>query len=83
MSDDYPFYEPFGPDYVRPSPANCPHCPCHTLRVCEGFQWHRAERPVYSDGSAYDEPCPCEKAAARPEDRTVLIELDGIPIGGR
>ncbi|MFF3159161.1 hypothetical protein [Streptomyces sp. NPDC057910] len=78
MTDDYPFPEPFGPEYVRPTPEGCPNCPCHTRRVFDGFQWLRAERPTYSDGTPYDEPCPCEEAAAEPVDRTVMIELDGI-----
>ncbi|MEU8887343.1 hypothetical protein [Streptomyces sp. NPDC048442] len=76
--DDFPFHEPFGPEYVRPKSANCPRCPCHTSRVCEGFQWHLASTPTYPDGSSYTEPCPCEQAASVPEDRTVLIELDGV-----
>ncbi|QHC26404.1 hypothetical protein [Streptomyces sp. GS7] len=78
MSDDYPFPEPFGPEYVRPKAADCPNCPCHTRRVCDEFQWHRAERPTYLDGTPYDKPCPCEEAAKVPEDRTVAIELDGV-----
>ncbi|MFI6689929.1 hypothetical protein [Streptomyces sp. NPDC050485] len=57
MTDDYPFPEPFGPDYVRPTSEDCPNCACHTRRVCDGFQWHRAEQPTYSDGTPYEEPC--------------------------
>lgn len=78
MTDNYSFPEPFGPEYVRPRTADCPNCPCHTQRVCTEFQWFRAERPTYSDGSPYDRPCPCEQAVAKPLDRTVAIELDGI-----
>ncbi|MCC3767287.1 hypothetical protein [Streptomyces sp. UNOC14_S4] len=77
MNDDL-FPEPFGPHYERPRPADCPKCPCHTRRVCEGAQWHLADRPVYADGTPYNEPCPCEQAAAQPENRMVAIELDGV-----
>ncbi|MGW3570173.1 hypothetical protein ACWDSL_40985 [Streptomyces sp. NPDC000941] len=34
MSDDYPFHEPFSPEYVRPTPADCPNCGCCTARLC-------------------------------------------------
>ncbi|MFJ8385541.1 hypothetical protein ACIQ9Q_13715 [Streptomyces sp. NPDC094438] len=78
MTDDYPFHEPFGPEYVRPRSADCPNCPCHTQGVCAEFQWLRADRPTYSDGTPYEKPCPCEQAAAEPVARTVAIELDGI-----
>lgn len=78
MSDEYTFHEPFGPEYVRPVAPACPKCPCHTRRVCDGFQWHRAEQPTNPDGTPYDRPCPCEEAVRKPEVRTVAIELDGI-----
>ncbi|MFI5809187.1 hypothetical protein [Streptomyces sp. NPDC051561] len=78
MNDDYGFPEPFEPEFRLPKSADCPRCPCHTTRVCEGFQWHQATPPAYDDGSPYTKPCPCERAASVPEDRTVMIELDGI-----
>ena len=35
MTDEYPFREPWGGEYVRPAPAVCPNCPCCTLALCE------------------------------------------------
>ena len=78
MNSDYDFPEPFEPEFRLPRSADCPACPCHTRRVCNGFLWHLSEPPTYDDGSPYTKPCPCERAASVPEDRTVMIELDGI-----
>lgn len=34
MSHD-PFFEPFGPEWVRPAGDPCPNCKCCTRRLCE------------------------------------------------
>ncbi len=57
---------PEGHTWMKPAPDDCPNCPCHTARVCEGQAWGSAERPAYEDGTPYTEPCPCETAARRP-----------------
>ncbi|RMI44422.1 hypothetical protein [Streptomyces triticirhizae] len=67
---------PDGHRWVRPAPDDCPACPCHTLRTCEGHQWHLATPPAYGDGAPYTEPCPCEQAAT-PEPRTITVTLGG------
>jgi hypothetical protein len=42
------FHEPFGPEYVRPAPADCPGCPCCSARLCQ-----RAQEFVFPDTSPY------------------------------
>ncbi|MFB6518726.1 hypothetical protein [Streptomyces sp. NPDC056401] len=69
---------PDGHRWVRPAPADCEQCLCHTARVCTELRWREAVRPTYSDGTPYTDPCPCERAASVPEPRTVHIELDGV-----
>lgn len=32
---EYPFREPWGPEYVRPAPPVCPDCDCCTKALCE------------------------------------------------
>jgi len=62
-----------GPQWAAPAPPDCPACPCHTLRVCQGRLWHRAQ-PRH-------EGCPCEAAAVAadtpPATRQVTITLAG------
>ncbi|MFF2653579.1 hypothetical protein [Streptomyces sp. NPDC058045] len=76
MSYDDDWYPPHldGPEWVVPQPADCPNCPCHTARVCQGRLWHRAW-PQHRG-------CPCEAAAVAadtpPATRTLTISLGGI-----
>lgn len=72
MDDDGYFYEPFGPVYEPVGMEDCPACPCHTRRVCDGAQWARAIPPTYADGRPYTEPCPCQLTANSTR-RTVLF----------
>lgn len=32
--NEYPFHEPFGPEYATPDPTRCPDCACCTRRLC-------------------------------------------------
>ncbi len=64
--DEDDFYEPWGPEYALPPSEDCPHCPCHTARVCEGALWWQASPPTYPDGRPYTQPCPCRTPAVTP-----------------
>jgi hypothetical protein len=72
--DDWYPAEMEGPEWVMPAEADCPACPCHTLRVCERKLWHLA-RPEH-------EGCPCE-AAAIAADTTPATREVTITLGGR
>ncbi|MFF0626737.1 hypothetical protein [Streptomyces sp. NPDC004296] len=65
---------PDGHEWVNPAKADCPHCPCHTVRVCEQKAWHRS--------IPRHEGCPCEAAAIAadtpPATRTVTIAVAGV-----
>lgn len=60
--EDTSLEAPEGHKWMKPAPDDCPNCPCHTLRVCDGGLWMQAERPRNPDGSLYTVPCPCEAA---------------------
>ena len=57
--DEAPFPEPFGPEYVAPAPAACPHCPCCSARLCETGDCltmaAAADKEIVKD-------CPCDAA---------------------
>lgn len=62
--DEVEFYEPWGPEYVRPAAPDCPNCSCCTARLCE----RGAKNPLGCIGltSAVDDDtrrrivkCPC------------------------
>lgn len=58
-----PAYEaPEGFRWMKPAPDDCPHCECHTARVCTQRAWDRASAPMNADGSPYLESCPCRDA---------------------
>ncbi|MFB4197746.1 zinc finger domain-containing protein [Streptomyces carpaticus] len=69
---------PDGHTWQRPATGDCPNCPCHTARVCEGMLWATAQRPANADGTPYTRPCPCEQAAPAPEPREVTLTLGGV-----
>lgn len=55
---------PEGHRWLRPAPEDCPSCPCHTKRTCDGRLWHLSGPVTYPDGTPYTEPCPCREAAS-------------------
>jgi hypothetical protein len=65
---------PDGHEWINPAATDCPNCPCHTRRVCEGKAWHRS--------MSRHEGCPCEKTAiaadTSPATRTVTITVAGV-----
>ncbi|MFD5506811.1 hypothetical protein ACFWIB_03425 [Streptomyces sp. NPDC127051] len=65
---------PDGHEWVRPRPADCPNCPCHTALVCQGKAWHWSY-PRH-------EGCPCETAAVAadtpPATRTLTLTVADI-----
>lgn len=62
--EDASLEAPDGHRWERPAPEDCPHCPCHTARVCDRRLWSMATPPTNPDGTAYLQPCPCQEAAA-------------------
>lgn len=64
---------PEGHTWMRPAPEDCPHCPCHTARVCDSLLWHLS-RPENPDGTPYTEPCPCRtREESRPHNVSVTV----------
>jgi hypothetical protein len=66
VSDDAPFPEPFGPEYVRPANPDCPKCSCCTAALCErgrmsalGCVAHAAGGDLAAIGR-----CPCSAETA-------------------
>lgn len=59
--DDYPFHEPLGPEYVRPTPADCPNCDCCTARLCKKGNAHPFGCIGITSGDARTTvaACPC------------------------
>jgi len=75
--EDASMQAPEGHVWLRPALDDCPDCPCHTARVCEGLLWYRSDPPCSTDGMPYVEECPCEAAAPQPETREIVISFNG------
>lgn len=67
--DEAPFPEPFGPLYVRPEGAPCPHCDCCTARLCATARDSGLTCVAHSDDPKRVRGCPCTATA--------------VPAGGR
>lgn len=59
MTDEGPFYEPFGPVYAAPTGGDCPDCECCTKALCDKARADRLACQHLSGSPELVRGCPC------------------------